>query len=166
MRFKEQRPMMVFCRALLFAGIATSVMAQKYTLIDVPGSSDTHPVSINNRGDIVGYFCPAAGLCYARGFVRDFKGNVTVFEGIPTSINDGGTITGYIPDSTGAHFSFLRDQEGVVTLFNTPEPDPYPGVRNIPMAINNDGDVAGFHVLCGLCDSYLGFVREPNGKFC
>jgi len=91
----------------LVLGLAAAALAQTYTIVDVPDAGGTWPVSINNGGDVAGYFCRnVGGYCsdyQARGFVREFNGNITAFDGIPTSINDLGTVTGYFFDTTGLH---------------------------------------------------------------
>src|SRR5262249_25824921 len=114
MRLGAGRPRsMAICTALLFVGFAMSMAAQSYTVVDVPAASATWLVSINNGGDVAGYFCQSpSGFCQdnqVRGFVRAANGNITVFDGIPTSINDVGTVTGYFFNTTGLH-NFLRDQ--------------------------------------------------------
>ena len=136
------------------------------TIVDVPDAGGTWPVSINNGGDVAGYFCRnVGGYCsdyQARGFVREFNGNITAFDGIPTSINDLGTVTGYFFDTTGLH-NFLRDRKGNVTVFDVPQPFPPSPAAGFAMAMNNGGDIAGYLIPCPNCDTDQGFVRDRLG---
>jgi hypothetical protein len=58
-----------------------------------------HWISIDQAGDIAGFYRDAAGVQH--GFVRNPYGTITSFdppegnETYPTSINDGGAIAGY-----------------------------------------------------------------------
>jgi len=150
----------------LVLGLAAAALAQTYTIVDVPDAGGTWPVSINNGGDVAGYFCRnVGGYCsdyQARGFVREFNGNITAFDGIPTSINDLGTVTGYFFDTTGLH-NFLRDRKGNVTVFDVPQPFPPSPAAGFAMAMNNSGDIAGYLIPCPNCDTDQGFVRDRLG---
>ena len=150
----------------LVLGLAAAALAQTYTIVDVPDAGGTWPVSINNGGDVAGYFCRnVGGYCsdyQARGFVREFNGNITAFDGIPTSINDLGTVTGYFFDTTGLH-NFLRDRKGNVTVFDVPQPFPPSPAAGFAMAMNNGGDIAGYLIPCPNCDTDQGFVRDRLG---
>ncbi|PWU06302.1 MAG: hypothetical protein C5B51_12700, partial [Terriglobia bacterium] len=58
------------------------------------------------------------GLAY-RGYVRDIQGTITTFDAgvntIVSSINDGGTTTGYFANAGGVLHSFWRDSHGTIT---------------------------------------------------
>ena len=59
----------------------------KITTFDVPGSSQTFAVSINDEGAITGYHGttpPPGFLVQPHGFVRDPEGNITTFD-VPSS---------------------------------------------------------------------------------
>ena len=45
----------------LVLGLAAAALAQTYTIVDVPDAVGTWPVSINNGGDVAGYFCRNVG---------------------------------------------------------------------------------------------------------
>lgn len=157
---------LAWCLGLLFA--ASTCFAQEdrsYTVFDVPGATTTHPVSINNAGDVAGWFCSSAYCDDAniRGFVRESNGNITTFDGIPTSINDAGAVTGYL----GGPHCFVRDQEGNITVFDVfpwdvPPPYPHP-VVDFAVAINNQGDIAGYLIPGPGADTHTGFVRDQQG---
>lgn len=158
---------LVWCLALLLA--ASTCFAQEdplFTVFDVPDAATTYPVSINNVGDVAGWFCPS-GYTYCddvikRGFVREYNGNIATFDGIPTSINDAGTVAGFLFD-TGEFHCFLRDHKGNITVFDVPQPFPPNPFVAIAVAINNQGDVAGYLIPCPLCDTYQGFIRDQQG---
>jgi hypothetical protein len=164
----------VCCLWLLVA--ASPCFAKKdrsfYTVFDIPGSTYTQPTSINNGGDVAGSFCPTGDNCNSgltgRGFVREFGGNITTFDGIPTSINDAGAVVGYLSDSSGQHCCFLRDQKGNVTVFDVPQLLPPDPSRGYVAAINNQGEVAGYIRPCmrigAPCEDYPGFVRDRKGN--
>src|SRR5262249_9797152 len=80
--------------------------------------------SINNRGDVAGYFYDGhAGR--RRGFLRQFNGDITIFDPTPAAntgsafINESGDIAGDFLDATGGH-NFLRDRNGNITVFDVP----------------------------------------------
>jgi hypothetical protein len=162
LRLEERRtPSLPVCMMVLFAGFATNIAAQSYTVIDVPGGTGVHPVSINNGGDVAGYFCQDGTDCYsARGFVRTFNGNITVFDGIPSSINDAGAVTG----SFGSLGDFLRDPNGSITMFLVPQRPPGYPTASFAMAMNNSGEIAGYLIPCPMCDTDQAFVRDRSGE--
>jgi len=89
-----------------------------FTLLDVPGASETVPVGINDGGTIVGDFTDAAGTTHA--FLRDSGGTITPFD-VPgatftaaTEINNRGEIVGQFCDASDVCHGFLA----------TPVPEP------------------------------------------
>jgi hypothetical protein len=114
-----------------------------FTPFDVPGGTNTQPVSINNEGVITGSYT-ANGVTY--GFVRDASGGFTSFEVLdndrtsPSSINSGGIVTGqYTDEATNQIHGFVRSPQGHITTY-----DP-PGSREtLPVTVNAVGTVAGF----------------------
>jgi hypothetical protein len=116
------------------------------TIFDVGDPSlgpRANALSINNRGDVAGYFYdPNSGR--RRGFVRQFNGDITIFDPTPDAntgsaiINESGDIAGDFVDPTGGH-NFLRDHKGNVTVFDVPNAS---GIARIA-AMNDHGDITG-----------------------
>lgn len=174
---KRITPLSVFvCLGLLFA--ASTCFAQldsSITVFDVPGASSTNPVSINNNGDVVGWYCDS--VCddawarnpthFRRGFVREANGNITTFDGIPTGINDAGVIVGYFfdfsADTSGLHCCFVRERQGNTSVFGVPVVNPAQRFHwGISVAVNNRGEIAGY-IIPGL--NALGFIEEITYGF-
>ena len=133
-----------------------------FTAIDDPSAGNnssgtnryegTYAKSINNKGEVVGYYIDAAGVWH--GFL-DNNGIFTNIDAelgatnVATGINDNGQIIGYYLDSTGYH-GFL-DNNGVFTNIDA-------GGFTIPVGINNNGDITGYG------GPYGGFLYS-NGQF-
>lgn len=140
-----------------------------YVLFDVPNAFSTNVVGINNSGEVTGYFRDSP-FGAPRGFVREQNGKITVFDAagtasgaMPAAINDAGDVAGYFFDAVGVQ-SFLRNAQGNITVFDVPQLF-FPGMFQIgfAMAIDNRGDIAGFIIPCPECDTWVGFVRSPQG---
>jgi hypothetical protein len=170
---KKRRVLAAFLKPTLFVLCARAIMAQTITAFDVPGASATHPVAINNGGDVVGWYCPNGVTCnwycpygarcfadaQTRGFVREFNGNLTVFDGVPTDINDAGTVTGLFEGH-----DFIRDKRGNLTLFDPPQNYwPIPYFTALGSVIDNSGQVAGYG-LSGRIEDFEVFVRDREGN--
>ena len=112
----------------------------------------TYAKSINNKGEVVGYYIDGAGVWH--GFL-DNNGIFTNIDAelgatnVATGINDNGQIIGYYLDSAGYH-GFL-DNNGVFTNIDA-------GGFTIPVGINNNGDITGYG------GPYGGFLYS-NGQF-
>jgi hypothetical protein len=82
------------------------------TSFDPTGSLVTIPTSINDAGDIAGYYLDAT----SHGLVRDAKGTITTFDPpgsiatVSSSINNIGEITGYYIDPWGVPHGFVRSR--------------------------------------------------------
>jgi hypothetical protein len=140
------------------------------TVFDAPNASSTFPYSINNGGDVTGYFNDASQSNEYRGFVRDRNGNITVFDApnasptsselgtFPVSINAGGDVTGSFHDLSQSkkQRGFVRDRNGNFTVFDAPNAS---GTQ--PFSINDGGDVTGQFVDGS---QTRGFVRDRNGN--
>ena len=136
------------------------------TIFDVPGSSRTLALDINEKGEIVGRYASAG---QNHGFLRDASGNLTTVDfpgssfSVASSINDRGDILGWytLPtDPSGRHGFVLRD--GVFTSF-----DPPGSTFTNPLGINNRGEVTGR--FCTLADclppglgSFHGFLWQDG----
>ena len=140
------------------------------TVIDIPNATNVHVTSINNAGEVVGYFCEGAGSsCFPfdptqRGFVRQSNGEIVTFDGIPMGINDAGSVAGYMLGSGEEWIrAFSRDKKGNVAAFAI-QPLPPDPAATFGIAINNRGDVAGYVIPCPICDNYRAFVRDKKGQ--
>ncbi len=134
--------MVVFVAALTFG----TASAQTYISFDVPGSTFTSAMDINNGGAVVGFYTDSAGKTH--GFLLK-EGNFTTIDypgAVRTAamgINSQGDIVGVhyedptrIPNSIGAHGYLL--QQGVFT------PVDYPGKYGaLPVRINDAGQIVG-----------------------
>lgn len=125
---------------------------------DERNSTRTHPVSINSKGAITGWFRDAADGNYY-GFLRSPAGKIKRFglaggtETIPRGLNDAGQIVGHLlPGDVG----FLR-QRGSDSEFSVPE-----SISTDPYSINAVGDISGkFTDTAGY---QHGFVRASTGS--
>ncbi len=143
-----------------------SVAPTVQSIFDVPGSSRTLALDINEKGEIVGRYVSAG---QNHGFLRDANGNFTTVDypgssfSVASSVNDSGAIVGWyaLPtDPTARHGFVLRD--GVFTSF-----DPPGSTFTNPLGINNRGEVTGR--FCTLADclapglgSFHGFLWQDG----
>ena len=124
-------------------------------------------------GTILGSYFGADNAWH--GFLRTVDGNISTFDApnaatfffggtMPTSISDGGTVTGFYEDTT--HDSdprvFLRAPNGAFSSFDTPVLAAFGGAASI----NPSGAVAGDY-FCGAANclsGWMGFLRTTDGK--
>lgn len=136
--------------------------AGNVTTIDAPSTNYTAVYGINNAGQIVG----TTGL--AAAFVRNADGSFALFNpassaiGIASAINSTGRIVGrYRTDNSGLYHGFIRYLNGHFSLF---DPSGVGGGWNNgtqPVAINDNGAVAGWFQDATL--AIHGFVRDSVG---
>jgi hypothetical protein len=97
-----------------------------FTILDVPGSTQTVAETVNDSGQVAGTFVTASGT---HCFVRGTDGTFVTFEspGGPTTgifgflkLNAAGSITGAFLDSSFAFHSFIRNPAGVITTIDAP----------------------------------------------
>lgn len=93
----------------------------KLVVIDAtPDAMDTEPAGTNVRGE-------TAGIGEGGGFIRDKKGNITIFnapgavETFVSGINAHGDIAGMFGDQTAGNRGYVRDLSGRIThlIFQT-----------------------------------------------
>jgi hypothetical protein len=158
------------------------------TLFDPPGSTNTEiPAvgAINDGGTVTGDFwvCNSdQSACTAHGFVRRQDGSYVAFDvdgagsdaysgqgSFPQGINDLGEVVGYYVDTNDVGHGFVRNAEGIITVFDvptkcttsTPPADcAYEGTY--PDSVNNLGAVTGAYY--GEDGNSHGFVRNANGS--
>jgi hypothetical protein len=129
--------------------------------------TSTSVMSINKRGDIVGFGTAGHGT---QGFLRAANGQITyilasgAFSTEPASINDSGQIAGTISDIRGVVHAFIRDADGSFTVFDDPSASGPHGISTEAVAINNAGVVTGFYhdTNSGML---RGFIRDQFGNF-
>lgn len=150
------------------ATAARNVESAVPVIFDVPGSSRTLAIDINERGDIVGRYISAG---QNHGFLRDASGTMTSIDypgssfSVASGINDSGTIVGWysFPTSPAIRHGFILEN-GVFTSF-----DPPGSTFTNPLGIDNRGDVTGRFCTLAVClppgmGSYHGFVYR-DGAF-
>jgi hypothetical protein len=135
----------------------------------VPGSTFVYPESINDAGQITGfYFFNGAYDGGVDGFVRSPDGTVTTFvstEGIvPLAINQAGIVTGWYAPPTGSFAPFVRQAGGTITHFRVPGT-----LVSGEMSINAAGVIAGSYTTVNSANPEApetathGFLRTPQG---
>jgi probable HAF family extracellular repeat protein len=129
-------------RAEATASAASAFIDQngKYTPLGNVNGLTTGHESINDSGQVAGYYTPDGGT--ARSFIRSANGRYTTFDeaaGVLTvavRINDKGSVVGYYA-TTAAH-GFLRRPDGTITTVDVP------GATQTELAgINDSGAVVG-----------------------
>ena len=142
------------CAGLLQAQTVTFKPVARF---NYPGAASSAASGINDAGAVVGYFLvPGAG--YANGFERYPDGTFTapiiypgstVYQTIPTAIDNNGTIAGWYNTEPGSTHGFFY-KEGVFTSFD------YPGANYTTITgINDAGDFVGSYALAdGMRHSY------------
>jgi hypothetical protein len=129
----------------------------------VPGSTWVYPESINDAGQITGFYLTANGV---GGFIRSPAGGITVFDSnqgiVPLAINRGGAITGWYTSPSGALAPFVRQPAGIITLFRVPGT-----LLTQSVDINQAGVIAGSYTRMNRSSpaemETHGFMRTPQG---
>ena len=138
----------------------------------VPESTATYPLSINEGGTVTGYYISNSGV--TGGFVRSSDGQITTFNvpgsilTEPVSINTAGDITGFYEVSSGTPSSpvpqgFIRSANGTITTFgNTLSPAQSSTFWAQPVAINAAGEVVGNYP--NITFSGIAFILSATGS--
>jgi hypothetical protein len=154
-----QSPSQYHRYVFLFVVLCASASSQtfNYTSFQVPGSSHTAALGLNNSGEIVGDFVSnghQAGFLYSGGNFQTIacpNAGSTIAQGI----NDNGVIVGSC-DPTGSAQGFIY-QNGTYSYLS------YPGsFRTFLYGVNNLGDVVGVYQLSDY--RQFGFAYS-NGAF-
>lgn len=136
----------------------------------------TYPESINNLGEIAGFYIDSNWVWH--GFVRDPKGKIATFDApgagtIPytgtfvnftsRSLNAAGVLADFYIDNNYVYHGYLRTPDGKITEFDAPGTGTAAGQGTIPSSINIEG------VISGICvDSagvWHGCQGTPKGVF-
>ena len=142
-----------------------------FDTFSVPNASQekgqgTYPMSMNEKGEIVGYY-NAGPYRATHAFLRRKNGTIVTLEPpgsitdsaahqdeegyvvrpvtAPTGINDDGEIVGYYGDSTGVLHGFVRTNDGSFRNFDAPGASKHSDLGTSPMGINNAGQVTGYY---------------------
>jgi YVTN family beta-propeller protein len=138
------------------------ILNYSFTTFDPPGSTDTVPRGLNNRGQNVGSYLDAGGVLH--GYLRQSNGSFVTIDPpnstatVATSINDLGVIVGEWVDVSGAAHGFTRSPAGVFTTLD------FPGATDTALTdINNLGKIVGDYDL-GDQSTSIGFL-DVRGQF-
>jgi probable HAF family extracellular repeat protein len=141
-----------------------------FTIVDFPGAYSTQAFGINDAGDFVGSMSfPGvggdSGFVFSRGEFTPINNPNAVPPGVGasivstnTAINDARQIVGLFTE-VGGYRGFLYDHGTFTTL---PLP-PGAGTPNIPLGINNAGQIVGYFngVINGVGGNQ-GFLATPT----
>lgn len=132
-------------------------------------------IGINNRGTVTGNYIDASHVSH--GFLRTGGGEFTTFDPpgassssdsydgtFPTSINNGGTVTGSYIDSRELIHGFVRSPGGELTTFDVSGASSVAasGYGTFPRRINDAGMITGHYTDArGVTH---GFLRSPGGE--
>lgn len=144
-----------------------------YVSFEVPNSSATYPLTINEAMIVTGYYVSKSGAI--GGFVRYKDGGIATFEApgsvstLPVSINTAGYITGHyeVPSSVFAFFpeiplGFIRSPNGQITTFGNPaSPVSSSSFWAQPVGITAGGEIAGNYLSADL--KSVAFIRSAAG---
>jgi hypothetical protein len=126
------------------------------------GAGATFAMSINQSGDITGYFA-SAYLAASHGFLRKASGKIVTFDPpgsadtFSATINSAGTIAGSYIDQRGESHGFVRPTGGKISVF-----DPPGSIGTDVVSMNDSGVIAG---MFETSQGFPGFVRAADGSF-
>lgn len=127
---------------LLSTMLAAPLMAHadpRYSVTPI-GAAGSHPTAINNSGEVVGYFNPAAGVQHAFLYTGSAFQDLGTLGGAGSraaGINDSGVIVGAAGTSGGATHAFRYAGGSMVDI------GTLGGQDSSAEAINNHGQIAG-----------------------
>jgi uncharacterized membrane protein len=152
----------------------------KYITFDAPGAAavpgsnaGTNPSSINDLGEITGFYDDARGVTH--GFLRTPDGKFKTIDvpgkgnnTVPIALNLEGAVVGYYLDSSSQFHAFLRSPDGQFTTFDGP------GACDTGTSAGCYGSAAFavniFSVAAGAYEDnsgnfvHHGLVRDPRGR--
>jgi YVTN family beta-propeller protein len=138
------------------------IVNYSFTTFDPPGSTDTVPRGLNNRGQNVGSYLDAGGVLH--GYLRQLNGSFVTIDppnstaSVATSINDYGVVVGEWVDAGGGAHGFTRSPGGLYTTLD------FPGATDTALTdINDLGKIVGEYDL-GDQSTSIAFV-DVRGQF-
>jgi len=150
--------------------------AGAFTTFDAPGAgtgflqgTQVIYTGMNAGGAITGYSFDNFGAV-PNGFLRTPEGDMLPLFDINGSLASFGesittdeTTTGYFLDKDLVYLGFLRDREGVFTVFGAPSVGSSPYQGTFVSAINPAHSITGAYIDWN--NAYHGFVRSADGDF-
>jgi hypothetical protein len=140
----------------------------RYHTFNVPGSTATEVIGINDKGVFTGVYVPqghpnvVAGYIDARGRITSFTYPAPAYYTHSVAINNQGTAVGFSQHGHGPVQGWLRSPSGTFTPIN----DPLAGTGNNQgteaQSVNDHSVVAGVYITSG--DVSHGFVYR-SGHF-
>ena len=140
------------------------------TMTDIDVSMETIPISIDDAGDIAGYYFDARKTSLGHGFFIASGGTVTKFDppgeggtyGTRVSeMTTSGTLTGVYTDANNAFHGYQRKADGTFTVFDAPGAGSGASQGTIPWTINVKGAFCGSAVDSG--GVRHAFIRTRRG---
>ena len=140
--------------------VSTAIYAATYTYatIQYPGAIGTYPVSVNNEGEIAGYFFDseytAHGFTYTAGVFTKIDAGGNCYESFVTGVNDMGVLAGYCFATQGGTLNFVG-KPGAFAFYKVPGVlDSYTeGINNYDLTVGwyvtNTNDIASFFTQSG-----------------
>jgi len=153
-----------------------TLAAGTFTTFDAPGAgtgflqgTEVIYTGMNAAGAITGYSFDNFGAV-PNGFLRTPEGDMLPLFDINGSLASFGesittdeTTTGYFLDKGLVNLGFLRNREGVFTVFGAPVAGLAPYQGTFVSAINPAHSVTGAYI--DPSNAYHGFVRSVDGDF-
>ena len=143
-----------------FAAWIWNPNTQSYSFFAVPGAMQysTSLDSINDRGQIVGFFRDSSGVYH--GFLKQGETYTAIdvpgaTGTLPLGINNSGTVVGQFANLSDMPEGFVRTSDGVFTVVD------YPGALGTEIGnINDRGDICGYWVdpNTGVWTAFVGFT--------
>ena len=137
--------------AVSLLNLQNQASAYSFTTIDVPGSTRTEVIGINNNGTMVGAYNSGGkdiGFIYDGSTFTDFS--IGTYKTRIYDINDDGTFVGFYMRHDGAYYGYQSD--GVNTSTLNVQDSKY----STALGINNNGDIVGYYQDIG--DNHHGYI--------
>jgi probable HAF family extracellular repeat protein len=158
--------------AVMPATVNAAPPGQRYTwtTIDVPGSSATVPITVNDHGVVVGeYYATSTDLKngVSEGFIKQGRKYTTIDDplGVGSSavygMNDHGEIVGTYQDNSGNFYGFI-DQGGKFTTIADPSADLAKYLGTFVTGVNDSGEIVGSYFDR---DSTMHAFTYKNGRY-
>jgi hypothetical protein len=116
-------------------------------IFSAPDASDNTVTSMNDAGEIAGYYEDTAAKFH--GFVRGTDGTVTPFDAPGEAATHGltiapdGTVVGYASDQSNVSLGVTRAPDGTVTTFKVHSTGTVSGTGTVAYGINGRDWITG-----------------------